>query len=90
MKTGRGWRPPVWWAEVAAAGYPRAVLTPEEDGVDIAIVIEGERSWRRLACFAPSAVWADIASRVLDDTPASRAAFDRYYFRLIRGGGRTG
>jgi hypothetical protein len=86
---GRRWRPPVWWRDIAAAGYPRVELTPDVDGVETLVVIEGERAWRRLACFAPPPIWTDVASRVLDDTPAGRAEYDaweaRRGFRVVRG-----
>jgi hypothetical protein len=65
-RRARRWRPPVWWRAIAAVGYPRVVLTPEDDGVETVVVIEGERAWRQLACFAAPEVWVDIASRVVD------------------------
>jgi hypothetical protein len=77
----RRWRPPVWWAALAAAGYPRVVLTPDEDGVETRVVIEGERAWRQLACFAPPDLWFEVAFRVLDDTPALRAEYDEWQAR---------
>jgi len=51
-------------------------------------VIEGERGWRQFACFAPPELWFEVASRVLDDTPAFRTEYDawkvRSRFRVVR------